>query len=71
MFQILTRVELSRSMAAISEIPQYVVYQKIVANALFTLSTKSHTLYKYRTIIFLCLAALVTGISQGTYIFYL
>ena len=31
MFQFLTHVKLSRSMAAILEIPQYVAYQKIVA----------------------------------------
>ena len=32
MFQFLTHVELSRSMAAILEMPQYVAYQKIVAH---------------------------------------
>ena len=31
MFQFLTHVELSRSMAAILEMPQYVAYQEIVA----------------------------------------
>ena len=44
MFQFLTHVELSRSMAAILEIPQYVAYQKIVAFALFTLSTNLYLL---------------------------
>ena len=34
MFQFLTHVELSRSMAAILEMPQYVAYQKIVAQVL-------------------------------------
>ena len=43
MFQFLTHAELSRSMAAILEMPQYVAYQKNVAFALSTLSTKSHT----------------------------
>ena len=46
MFQFLTHVELSRS-AAILEIPQHVVYQKNVAYAFFTLSTKSHTFNRY------------------------
>ena len=32
MFQFLTHVELSRSMAAILEMPQYVAYQKIVVH---------------------------------------
>ena len=50
MFQFLTHVELSRSMAAILEMPQYVAYQKNVAFALFTLSTKSHTFNRYCTI---------------------
>ena len=44
MFQFLIHVELARSMAAILEMPQYVAYQKNVAYALFTLSTKSHIL---------------------------
>ena len=61
MFQFLTHVELSRSMAAILEMPQYVAYQKNVAFALFTLSTKSHTFNRYCTIMpfFLALAALL------------
>ena len=50
MFQFLTHVELSRSMAAILEMPKYVAYQETVAFALFTLSTKSHTFNRYRTI---------------------
>ena len=50
MFQFLTHVELSRSMAAILEMPQYVAYQKNVAFALFTLFTKSHTFNRYCTI---------------------
>ena len=50
MFQSLTHVELSRSMAAILEMPQYVAYQKNVAFALFILSTKSHTFNRYCTI---------------------
>ena len=49
MFQFLTHVKLSRSMAAILEIPQYVAYQKNVAYALFTLSTKSLTFDRYCT----------------------
>ena len=50
MFKFLTHVELSRSMAAILEMPQYVAYQKNVAFALFTLATKSHNFHRYRTI---------------------
>ena len=50
MFQFLTHVELSRSLAAILEMPQYVVYQKNVALALLTLSTKSHTFNRYCTL---------------------
>ena len=50
MFQFLTHVELSRSIAAILEMPQYVAYQKNVAFALFALSTKSHTFNRYCTI---------------------
>ena len=49
-FQFLTQVEFSRSMAVILEMPQYVAYQKNVAYALLTLSTKSHTFNRYRTI---------------------
>ena len=49
-FQFLTYVELSRSIVAILEMPQYVAYQKNVAYALFTLSTKSHTFNRYCTI---------------------
>ena len=41
-------------MTAILEIPQYVAYQKNVVYALFTLSTKSHTFNKYRTIMLSC-----------------
>ena len=43
MFQFLTHVELSRSMAAILEMPQYVAYQKNVAFAFMKLSAKSHS----------------------------
>ena len=43
MFQFLTHVELSRSMAAILEMPQYVAYQKNVVNAFIKLSAKSHS----------------------------
>ena len=35
MFQFLTHVELSRSMAAILEMPQYVAYQKNVVYAFY------------------------------------
>ena len=44
MFQFLTHVELSRSMAAILEMPQYVAYQKYVVYAFIKLSAKSHSL---------------------------
>ena len=43
MFQFLTHVELSRSMAAILEMLQYVAYQKNVAFAFMKLSAKSHS----------------------------
>ena len=43
MFQFLTHVELSRSMAAILEMPQYVAYQKNVVYAFIKLSAKSHS----------------------------
>ena len=42
MFQFLTHVELSRSMAAILEKPQYVTNQKNVVYAFIKLSAKSH-----------------------------
>ena len=42
MFQFLTPVELSRSMAAIFEIPQYMAYQKNVAYDFIKLSTQFH-----------------------------
>ena len=43
MFQFLTHVELSRSMVATLEMPQYVAYQKNVVYA-FKLGPKSHSL---------------------------
>ena len=49
MFQFFTHVELSRSMAAILEMPQYVIYQKNVAYAFITLSAKSHSFNILRT----------------------
>ena len=58
MFQFLTHVELSRSMAAILEMPQYVAYQKNVAYALLTLSNLT-LLTDIAT--FRCLAALLTA----------
>ena len=42
MFQFLTHVELSRSMTAILEMPQYVTYHKNVVYAFIKLSAKSH-----------------------------
>ena len=45
----LTHVELSRSTVTILEMPQYVAYQKYVAYALYTLSTKSPTFNRYCT----------------------
>ena len=51
MFEFFTNVELSRSMVAILEMPQYVANQKKnVAYVLFTLSTKTHTFNRYYTI---------------------
>ena len=43
MFQFLTHVELSRSMAAILEMPQYVVYQKNAVYVFIKLSAKFHS----------------------------
>ena len=43
MFQFSTHMELSRSMAAILEMPQYVAYQKNVVCAFIKLSAKSHS----------------------------
>ena len=43
MFQFLTHVELSRSMSAILEMPQYAAYQKNVVYAFIKLSAKSHS----------------------------
>ena len=43
MIQFLTHVELSRSMAAILEMPQYVAYRKNVVYAFIKLSVKSHS----------------------------
>ena len=49
MFQFLTHVEPSRSMAAILEMPQYVAYQKNVVYASIKLSAKSHSFNILRT----------------------
>ena len=49
MFQFLTHVELSRSMAAILEMPQYVAYQKNAVYAFIKLSAKSHSFKILRT----------------------
>ena len=43
MFQFSTHLELSRSMAAILEMPQYVAYQKNVVYAFIKLSAKSNS----------------------------
>ena len=43
MFQFSTHMELSRSMAAILEMTQYVAYQKNVVYAFIKLSAKSHS----------------------------
>ena len=43
MFQFSTHMELSRSMAAILEMPQYVAYQKNIVYAFIKLSAKSHS----------------------------
>ena len=51
MFQLLTHVELSRSMAAILEMPQYVAYQKNVVNTFIKLRAKSHSFYILRTMV--------------------
>ena len=51
MFQFLTHAELSWSMAAILEMPQYAAYYKDVAYASFTFSTVSQTFNRYCTMI--------------------
>ena len=43
MLQFSTHMELSRSMAAILEMPQYVAYQENVVYAFIKLSAKSHS----------------------------
>ena len=49
MFKFLTHAELSRSMAAILEMAQYVAYQKDVVYAFIKLSAKSHSFNILRT----------------------
>ena len=49
MFKFLTHVEISRSMAAILEMLQYVAYQKNVAYVFIKLSEKSHSFNMLRT----------------------
>ena len=49
MFQFLSHVELSRSMAAILEMPQYVAYQEHAVYAFIKLSAKSHSFNILRT----------------------
>ena len=43
MFQFLTHVELSRSMAVIFEMPQYVAYLNYIAYGVIKLVTKPHS----------------------------
>ena len=57
MFQFLTHVELSKSMAAILEMPQYVAYQKHVVYVFIKLSAKSHSFNILRT---------MDGLSRST-----
>ena len=49
MFQFLTHVKLSRSMAAILEMPQYLAYLKNFVYAFIKLSAKSHSFNILRT----------------------
>ena len=51
MFQFSPHVELSRSMAAILEMPQYVAYQKNVVYAFIKLSAKSHSFNIFSTMV--------------------
>ena len=62
MFQFLTHVELSRSMAAILEMPQYVGYQKNVVYAFIKLSAKSHCFNILRTMDGLSCPSIVMGL---------
>ena len=62
MFQFLTHVELSRSMAAILEMPQYVAYQKNVVYAFIKLSAKSHSFNILCTMDGLSYPTMMTGV---------
>ena len=61
MFKFLTHVELSRSMAAILEMPQYVAYQKNAVYAFIKFSAKYHSFNILRT---------MDGLSSPTIWFY-
>ena len=67
MFQFLTHVELSRSMAAILEMPQYVAYQKNVVHAFMKLSAKSHSFNILRTIDGLSCPTKMHNFIDGSY----
>ena len=59
MFQFLTHVEVSSSMAAILEMPQYVAYQKNVAYAfMFLLNSVQNLTVLTFCVLWVCLAAL-------------
>ena len=70
MFQVLTHVELSRSMAAILEMPQYVAYQKKVVYAFIKLSAKSHSFNILRTMDGLSCPTNKDYIISGSHISY-
>ena len=54
MFQFSTHMELSRSMAAILEMPQYVAYQKNVVYTFIKLCAKSHSFNIFYIILYYC-----------------
>ena len=62
MFQFSTHMELSRSMAAILEMPQYVAYQKNVVYAFIKLSAKSHSFNILCTMDGLSYPTMMTGV---------
>ena len=67
MFQFLTHVELSRSMVAILEMPQYVAYQKNAVYAFIKLSAKSHSFNILRTMDGLSCSTIITMVYYYHY----
>ena len=70
MFRFLTPVELSRSMVAILEIPQYVAYQENVVYAFTKLSAKSHSCNILRTMDGLSCPTIIKSSFTYSYVFH-